>query len=509
MIKLIYFLLLANIAYAREVEFSWAPMPGALKYEIQISKTQKFDKPLSTAITEKPNFPSKLDVGRYFYRVRVLDLKGRPGKWSNPATVLIDPYSPELVSPATGFETSYFELLPDIEFTWKSPQENLEYEILISKTSGEKVLEDKAKGFSFKTNKIPEGEYSWKVRTITDTISSGYSEPRRFNVTKKPLTAPKLIKPEKDGVAAAYRPVHFEWEKDIATKYTDLHYEKISSTTSDGKVFKTKQLNLASDDFTDPYEEPGVYKWWIVTKEDKNSPGITSDIQNFELRNDVLSRGNYELEFSLSPVNDLYTTSSARQTFGVSQISQQSSSNGMFVGFLGGYYFFESLGIFLSERTAKVSVENFSDMITETDFQFRLRFGSRGFNQEFILGYRLMDIIEAENNPVVETTAMTAGGPLVGTRLTASITPTIKTQLTLQYFKPFMNVQGTDGLVSDVYEGSLGVKWNFMYQFWLGYRFQMERINSSFSTLQQAPAVNASWTQYRLEPFYISVSFEH
>lgn len=502
-------LLFAVSGQAREVEFSWAPMPTAMKYEIQVAMTPKFEKVVTQSQMDKPNFVMNTQVGRYYYRVRAIDLKGHPGRWSQPATVLVEPYAPELIAPAANYETQYFEVLPEIEFQWKSAQEQMNYEILISKASGQKVLEQSTKDFNFKTTKLPEGEYTWKVRSAANQISSVYTEARKFTIVKKPLKPPKLIKPTKDGLTAAYRPVDFEWEQDPATKYTDFFLEKTKSTSPDGKIFKTKLLNLKKANHQDPYEEPGEYKWWVVTKEATNTPGVASDVQNFELRNDVLTKGNYELEFSLSPVNDLYTTTSARQNGGTSLVAQQSTGTGTFVGFHAGYYLTESIGLFMSQRTARMDVENFSGLFNETDFQFRLRFGSKGFNQEFILGYRLMDQLEAENTPAVMTTNVTEVGGLFGTRLTATIIPAIRTQFSIFYYKPLINIDGISNWVSDTYGGSLVVKWNFMYQFWLGYRFSMERINNSFTTPGQAPSVTSSWTQYRLEPLFFSLSFEH
>lgn len=497
------------VASAREVEFSWDPMEGAIKYEIQVSDSQKFDKPMASGQVDKPTFNTQLPVGHFLYRVRVIDKKGRPGRWSQPSEVTVAPYAPDLISPKTGFEVSYFEVQPPLEFAWKAVDPKVEYEILVYKTSGQKALEEKVSGTSFKTSKLGEGEYMWKVRTVADQkYISPYCEPRRITITKKPLKPPKLILPEKDGMAAAYREVFFEWEQDPITKYTDFHFEKFSAVQG-GKLFKEKIPNLTGSKYTAPYEEPGRYKWWVTTKEAKDTPGVTSDIQEFEVRNDVIAKGNYELEFSLSPVGDLYTTTSARQTAGSSMVAQQSTSSGMFVGFLGGYYPIESVGFFLSERTAQIGVENMNAYAQETDFQMRLRFGSKGFAQEFWLGYRLMDLVEAENTPAQTTTDFTTAGPLFGTRISATLLSGLKAQGSLYYFKPTTNVEGIGNLTADVYGGSLGLKWNFMYQFWLGYRFAMERINGSFITPGMGPEVNAAWTQYRLEPFFISVSFEH
>jgi hypothetical protein len=70
-------------------------------------------------------------------------------------------------------------------------------------------------------------------------------------------------------------------------------------------------------------------------------------------------------------------------------------------------------------------------------------------------------------------------------------------------------MEGIGNLTADVYGIALGLKWNFMYQFWLGYRLKVDRINASFITPGQGPGVNSGWTMYRTEPLFISLSFEH
>ena len=309
-------------------------------------------------------------------------------------------------------------------------------------------------------------------------------------------------------MAPAYRPLEFAWIKDPNTKFTDLYYEKLSGRAS-SKPFKKKISDLTDTKYIADYEEPGDYKWSVITREGKDTPGIASTANAFEVRDDVLTRGNYELEFSVSPTGDLYTTSSQRQTGSTPPIAQQSSSTGTFVGFLGGYWFLENLGAYLSTRTGTFGVENLTGALQETDLSLRLRFGSKGFTQEFWLGYRIMDVIEAENTPTVETTDFTTVGPLIGTRVIPTIRPGLKLIFDAYYYKPMSNVEGISGLTADIFGGALGIKWNFMYQIWLGYRFRFDRVNAVFVTPGQAPVVNAGWTMYRTEPFFISLSFEH
>jgi hypothetical protein len=505
---IIYSVCISNVE-AREVEFSWAAMPGATKYEIQVDSDSKFLKPLVLGDSENPEYKTELAFGQYFYRVRVIDNRKRPGKWSNTQPVLIAPYAPELLTMQDSFETSYYEIFPTLNFSWQEVKGVKDYEILISKSSGEKVLEKSLTETHISTDKISEGEYNWKVRSIAskDLVSS-YSESRKFKIVRTPLIFPTLVKPEKNGMSAAYRPLEFEWKKDPHAPYSDLYFEKVSGRSA-SRPFKKKIADLTETKYKAEYEEPGNYKWSVVTHEGKTTPGVTSEVNDFEVRDDIMVRGNYELEFSLSPTGDLYTTTSARQNKGSVGIAQQSSSSGLFTGFMGGYWFLENLGVYLSTRTGSMTVENLNSLSQETDATLRLRFGSKGFNQEFWLGYRIMDIVEAENTPAVQTTDFTAIGPLIGSRINPTIRPGLKLMFDAYYFKPFNNMEGIGGLNADVFGGALGIKWNFMYQIWLGYRFKIDRINANFNMPNQAPSVNASWTMYRTEPFFISLSFEH
>ena len=507
-----FFLILALLsvfsftAAAREVEFSWKPFDGALKYEIQVSSDEGFTKILMTSTVDKPEYSAQLGIGHYFYRVRVIDQRNKPGKWTASQSVAVSPYAPELIEPKNSFQTSYYEIQPPLEFKWKPVEGNPEYEILISKVSGQKVLEEKTSSTEFKTDKVPDGDYTWKVRAVNQKIYlSEYSDTRRFTIVKNPLTAPVLVEPAKDGMAAAYRSVKFEWTQDPHTHFTDLNLEKVKGNAGD-KPFKTKIQNISGSTYTADYEEPGSFLWSVTTKEGKDTPGISSEVFPFEVRNDVIARGNYELEFSLSPASDLYATNSSLQTNGNGFVASSASSTGNFVGFSAGYYFWQSLGIFAATRTAEVGVVNFNAPQQVTDINLRLRFGAKGFNQEFIYGYRLMDLVEAESSPAAQTTDFTTSGPLIGTRITATVADNWKAQLFAYYYKPLSDVQGISNLTADVYGG---VKWNFMYQFWLGYRFSFDRVNASFIQPGQGPGVNSGWTMYRTEPFYFSISFEH
>lgn len=495
-----------GFVFARDVEFSWIPSEGVTKYEIQVAGDKEFKKIIKEGASETASFTAQLGVGRHYYRVRVVDKKGRGGLWSKPSSVLISPLSPELVSPEIGFQTSYYEILPKMDFTWKSVPDGENYEVLITTPQGATVLQEKAKGTSFSTQNLPFGQYIWKVRTLgQDQFVSGFSEPRTFEIKKKEFTTPELIVPEDEGYEAAYRPLNFQWRKDPAAKLTDVYYEKIGKVEKENTTRKFE--NLGSQDHSLEYEEPGKYNWYVVTKEAEKTPGVKSLRNSFEVRNDVPSAGNYELEFSMSQASDQFDTKSNRQSGGSTTVSSSATSSQSVTGFSAGYYLGQPFGVFLSTRTAKSSLGNQDFYQQESELTFRLRMGAAGFFQDMLFGARVMDLPLVETSPAVRTNVFTSLGPVVGTRLSGTFSQKIRVQLQAYYFKPFSNMEGINGVTVDAYGGSFGVKWNFFYEFWLGARYSLLNVTGKFQPA--GSSANATWTQSRSEPIFLSLSYEH
>src|SRR5207245_2281101 len=70
--------------------FSWAPIPGAARYEVEVNSAKDFppgSKWCCTGTTLGTSLaPTKvLENNRYYWRMRALDAKGNPGDWNEGA----------------------------------------------------------------------------------------------------------------------------------------------------------------------------------------------------------------------------------------------------------------------------------------------------------------------------------------------------------------------------------------------------------------------------------------
>jgi len=510
--------LISALACAREVSFSWEPMEGATGYEIQVSKSEDFKVPYLTQKLEQPTFTSSMEPGKYFYRVRVIDQEQHPGKWSDAAPVKVASPAPELQKPVSGYETSYYEHPPEIDFGWKIADLTALYEIEIVDGAGQEVLHTTVDSNQLK-HSLPEGDYQWQVRSLgkspipgregSEDIPSDYSKPWHFKITKNKIDKPELITPTAGAKLFNRTPINFSWSQDAHTHFTDVNVEELDVD----KASRLKFDNISGKDVKKSIEKPGHYRWSVTTKEEATSPGVTSETRDFYVLEDPLFAGNYELELNMSYGSDLYQTNSSLQTLTPTQIGQQSTASGMHYGLSLGYYVFRSLGFFVAARESSYSTENLTSQQTELDGQMRLRFGANGFFQEFWFGYRQMDILEAENNPTSKAMDLSTTGPLFGTRIGVDVTSRWKIVATGYYYKPltFSSAQvSTLGPTNaDVMGGSLGLKWNFSGHWWAGYKYAIERITGQMGAPLTPPYVNSSWGMSRVEPIYLSISFEH
>jgi hypothetical protein len=490
-------------------------MEGATAYEIQVSRTKDFSKPLSTQRLKTPDFSTSLAPGKYFYRVRVVDTSNHPGKWTSPAPLKVANPPPDLISPADGFEAAYFDRPAEVIFKWKPSDLTAVYEIVIHDSSGTEVFHTTQDKTEYKAN-LPKGEYQWQVRTLgrspipgqtaTDDVPSDFTKARVVKVKRNDLEKPTLISPVSGAHLTSQNSVDFSWKQDAHTHFADVDVEKLDGGKGDFKKIE----NVEGTSVSRKIEIPGDYRWSVTAKEEKTSPGITSDTRDFSILKDPLFAGNYELEVSTAYVTDVYQTNSSLQIQTPTQTQQQSTASGMRYGFSLGYYVFRSLGFFVSAQEGGLSLENTNSGPNEIDGTLRLRYGANGFFQEFWFGYREMDIMEAENTPRSQTIDFSTTGPLVGTRLSADVNSRIKIQATAYYYRPLSENQTMNygPFNADVAGGSLGIKYNVRGQFWVGYRYAIERVNAQVVGLLSPPYINSSWGQIRNEPIYLSVSFE-
>ncbi|CAM5998646.1 unnamed protein product [Sphagnum balticum] len=489
----------------RDVSFSWEAIPGAVSYEIQIADLEDFEKPLIENKVETLSLTASLKPKKYFFRVRGIDDKGVVGPWSPNSTLSVAPAIPELKLPEANFSSSFYDSNVLMTFTWNECEGCSLYEIVVKDAKGTDIIDATTEAPTYSTTAILDGSFTWKVRGVTpDEISSDFSEPRPFKLERSPFGPPQLLGPDDQGKNTTHRPMTFTWNKDSSARFSDLVIEQI-----DGDQKIERFPNLKETTFTKTFETPGQYKWYVSAKATKDSSEIKSAPRYFKEIYDPLHGGNFEIEINYSNVNDRYSTTSSLQTAGNTQINQQSISTGNFEGFTLGYYLTRGLGLYVSGRAGTMSLEKTTANEQESDATLRLRFGANKFAQEYWFGYRKMDIFELENTPAVSDVQFTTTGPLIGTRMIATVNSKVQIPLTFYYYKPLFTAQNLASFNGDVMGGSVGVKYNLTGYLWLGYHFGYENIVANYNFQNQPPNVNANWRINRIEPLFFSLSFEH
>jgi hypothetical protein len=302
----------------------------------------------------------------------------------------------------------------------------------------------------------------------------------------------------------AYQDVTLEWKKDEVAKFTDLAVSYKSAENEE--VSKTEPpKNTTDTSWTLKSAEPGDYKWRVRTKEGEATRGVDSNVGEFKVRKDIVSGDNWGFYYGLGFFSKNLSSKSTKVPGGGSGKVQASS----FVNQAGGnYYFNQGFGLQLDTWHSDVKQSDWD--LPESGFTLsaRLRFGTPGFNQQFIFGYRQMNEYEMITEPSKNYILYSTNGGVIGTSLNGSIAGRYRLGIQFLYYKPLSYQETLGELSGDVYEGNLNFAYNISYKFWasldLGYQQAVYRAGSR----GQDNTVKTTWDATRLAPT-LRVSFEN
>lgn len=497
-------LFFSSASDAREVELSWEAFEQALGYHVLVSKTPDFKEIVVKKASTEPKIIVPLEIGTYFYKVRAVDKDKTPGYWSEPMKFSVDPYPPELKLPKNDVEYGYFEVPPQIDFEWKAVEDGPEYEVYVYKTTGKKAFEGKTKDTKLSVNSLEEGEYMWKVRTIyKDIFESPYGEPRRFNIEKRELQKPVLIKPDNDADAPAYQPIQLEWQRDPVARFTDVSLKYLSDEDGSEKNLEVPKNLDSADSYLLDFAEPGVYTWSVKTKEGENTPGLTSEEAKFKVRKDIVSNNDTGFYFGLG----YQTTEQNYKTTRFGSAQKGTTQLQGWVNHAGGYYYFAT-GFGLQLDMYHAPFENKDGRYPYSGFtaSTRLRIGTPGFNQQFVFGYRQANAFEILDGGYQ---LYTTNGAVVGTQFMGTVAKSVRVTFGGLYYKPLNHVEGRAKFNADIYEGHLNVAWNIAYKFWLSYEFSYQKGVYQITPAGNPDSVYTKWDETNMIPAMIKFSFEN
>ncbi len=484
--------------FAREVDLSWDPMEGALAYQIHIAKQADFKDKVVRKLTRKPRFKYNLKMGNYFYRVRVIDKNKKPGYWSEPQRLIIKPYPPELKAPENATKYAFFEVRPKIEFQWKPTEGEPEYEILITKTTGRKIYEGKTKENKILVDTLEEGEYLWKVRTIYEgEYISDYVAERNFLIEQKNLEKPKLIAPIQNIELPANRNHKLVWSRFSATHYTDVILER-KENKEWREFYKKENLTGLEDTLTNLAR--GEYRWKVITKEDIKSKGIESDWENFKTSPHIISDTDHYVGFGFSFDSFTYSYTSNRNA----RSSGELDSSPLVKHFFANLQASKAYSVTIELEDGNQDLGNFNLQHFRASLINRFRFGVKGFEQSFLLGYRHSNFYEFYDSTF---SLLPTDGAIAGLEFMGIFSDRWRGGLRFLYSKPIDSKFSFTETRGDLYELKIMANWNPWAKFWV--QFQ---VNYEFGQISNKNGEDESISRYqytRLTPLYIGVMYRH
>lgn len=260
----------------RWINMNWNTIKGASSYQFELfQKTGIKFKSIKIYTVQSNNWSHRLNPGTYKFRIRSLDHRKVPGKWSDQTDLIVKNLKQEISRKKVSME-------------WKQIKLASSYQL-------ELFLIDGIKKFSrgiFKTN-LPEwsymlepGKYEFRIRSLdVRNVPGKWSLGTRFTVD---LPTPDIFEPanletiysNKKGKIS----VPFRWQKVSQAKNYYLEvWEKGDGTIFADKITKNyKKLNLYVDKF---------YQWRIVAlgKKEKLIP-VRANVHNFNIKFDKFFR---------------------------------------------------------------------------------------------------------------------------------------------------------------------------------------------------------------------------
>lgn len=175
---------------------TWAPVPDAARYRVQVSRDTDFrslllDKDMAGATA---TFVAPSD-GAYTWRVAARDGKGRLGEFGFARRIFFEQNAPRdlLIAPRNDARYGFSGPPPRIVFSWQSAGEATRYKLVVHRASdpnGAPVVELAAEQQQVELATLGEGAYVWGVYAVRAGAAHPiFIEPRLITIRKQRVKA--------------------------------------------------------------------------------------------------------------------------------------------------------------------------------------------------------------------------------------------------------------------------------------------------------------------------------
>ena len=208
-------LIFSVFAEDRTLNISFDPIPGAVSYELKLTKRDNDQNEYYLVKMYKldlPEWNETLEPGEYQIQIRSLDFRGIAGPWSEASPVNIVFPQPKPIRPLAD-ETikSDEDDLQEVIFQWTPIQEVSSYQLVIWDDQGEVIIDEIISGNTKILNLEVGRDYKWSVsNNIEDNQTK--PEPTHFKLLGAALETPDV-------------------EVEVSDKYFKINWDSVDNGT--------------------------------------------------------------------------------------------------------------------------------------------------------------------------------------------------------------------------------------------------------------------------------------
>ncbi len=489
LLAVLFVLIGASSAFAKNAKLEWTEIVGAEGYEIEFVPEKGVKQ---THRAKSASWKGDLPEGLYRYRIRGADRFKRPGTWSDALTLLLMPAPVDLDSPSSGTQLAYFGGSPQIILKWK-PRDGVHVYRVRVWQGAQLVRDQKVASTSLALDGMKDGAFRWQVTGWFEARPKRWETEEgdvwKFEQTRKKLEAPSLefprglvATPKSGKLKLVWSPVEGASEYEVRLWRTDgravPHAREPATTADRGQLlFRSKERTLVV-----PVNGDGTYRWQVraLASMQPGQPEVGGPVavENFGLSQHALyseGSGYVALSTMLAPYTYTYVSPSSGGTGSAGALSV--------VGRLSGEYWFSGLwgmGGAAELNMFRIASRSHLAKVFEINGKMRINLGKDkwGWIIQPKIGLEKRDYFSIGRADIIDpsrpTNYASVVGPAVGFDVRKQIWDRFSLSMKINYFVPLTvidSVASSPISVSSNWASVRNVSLGLQGAYWLGGKF--------------------------------------